>query len=102
MKLIEVHPQPNWTLSIIADDGSVGVFDVRPYLNDEAFEELRDPEEFAKVTNGGYFVEWACGADLSADTIEARWRVVGKVARSSGSGRQHPILAGKIVGSDAP
>jgi hypothetical protein len=21
-------------------------------------------------------VEWACGADLSADTIEARWQVV--------------------------
>lgn len=21
--------------------------------------------------NGGYFVEWDCGADLSADTIEA-------------------------------
>jgi hypothetical protein len=38
MKLIEVHPQPNWALSIIADDGSSGVFDVRPYLNDfEAF-----------------------------------------------------------------
>jgi hypothetical protein len=31
--------------------------------------------EFQKVTHGGYFVEWACGADLSVDTIEARWRV---------------------------
>jgi hypothetical protein len=27
---------------------------------------------------GGYFVEWACGADLSADTIEARWQVADK------------------------
>jgi hypothetical protein len=25
------------------------------------------------VRNGRYFVEWPCGADLSADTIEARW-----------------------------
>jgi hypothetical protein len=25
-----------------------------------------------KITNGGYFVEWECGADLSADTIEAK------------------------------
>ncbi len=41
-----------------------------------AFERLRDPREFAKVTNGGYFVEWECGADLSADTIEARWVAV--------------------------
>jgi len=34
--------------------------------------------EFLKVSGGGYFVEWDCGADLSADTIEARWRIVGK------------------------
>jgi len=26
-----------------------------------------------KVINGGYFTEWECGADLSADTIEAQW-----------------------------
>ncbi|MFH0728984.1 MAG: hypothetical protein V2B19_21930 [Pseudomonadota bacterium] len=25
--------------------------------------------------NGGYFIEWDCGADLSADTIEARWQM---------------------------
>ena len=33
-----------------------------------------------KVFNGGYFVKWACGADLSADTIEARWQVVNLAA----------------------
>ena len=33
-----------------------------------------------KVFNGGYFVEWECGADLSADTIEAHWKVVNKAA----------------------
>lgn len=54
----------------------VGHFDVCPFLGYEAFEELRDPAEFVKVSNGGYFVEWACGADLSADTIEARWQLV--------------------------
>jgi hypothetical protein len=31
-----------------------------------------------KVSNGGYFIEWDCGADLSADTIEARWQVTGQ------------------------
>jgi hypothetical protein len=58
----------------------VGEFDVRPYLAYEAFEDLRRPSEFMKVINGGYFVEWECGADLSADTIEARWQVVDKAA----------------------
>lgn len=76
MRIAEVHPQSNYILTIMADDGRVGRFDVSPYLKYEAFEDLRRPGEFARVINGGYFVEWACGADLSADTIEARWQVV--------------------------
>jgi hypothetical protein len=71
MRIIDINPQPNWILSIVAEDGRKGKFDVSPYLKFEAFEELRDIEEFMKVVNGGYFVEWDCGADLSADTIEA-------------------------------
>lgn len=78
MRIAELHPQPNWVLSIVAEDGRVGSFDVSPYLGYEAFEDLRDHNEFVKVSNGRYFVEWDCGADLSADTIEARWQIVGK------------------------
>ena len=78
MRIAELCPHSNWILSIVADDGRVGSFDVSPYLEYEAFEDLRDPGEFTKVFNGGYFVEWDCGADLSADTIEARWQVTDK------------------------
>ena len=82
MKIAEIHPQSEWKLSVVADDGRVGVFDASPYLIYEAFEALRDLGEFVKVSNGGYFIEWVCGADLSADTIEAAWRVMEKpVAR---------------------
>jgi hypothetical protein len=80
VRIVEVHPLPNWVLSVVSDDGRIGHFDVSPYLKYEAFELLRNPGEFMKVSNGGYFVEWACGADLSADTIEARWAVVGSVS----------------------
>ena len=79
MRIAELYPQSNWVLSIVADDGRAGSFDVIPYLEYEAFKDLRDPAEFMKVFNGGYFVEWDCGADLSADTIEARWQVMGEV-----------------------
>jgi hypothetical protein len=75
MKIKAVSPQPNWVLSIIAEDSRVGDFDVAPYLEFEAFSELKNTEEFKKITNGGYFIEWECGADLSADTIEAHWNV---------------------------
>jgi hypothetical protein len=76
MRIIEITPQRGGMLRIVSADGRVGVFDVKPYLGDEAFEELTEYSEFAKVTNGGYFVEWDCGADLSADTIEAKWNLV--------------------------
>ena len=78
MIITDVCPQPNWVLSMVAEDGRVGRFDVSPYLGYEAFEGLRDHNEFVKVSNGQYFVEWDCGADLSADTIEAQWQIVGK------------------------
>jgi hypothetical protein len=76
VRIVDVCPQPDYILTIVADDGRVGRFDVSPYLKYDAFEDLRQSNEFAKMINGGYFVEWACGADLSADTIEARWQVV--------------------------
>ena len=83
MRIVELEAQTNWVFSIVADDGRVGQFDVSHYLQYEVFEVLRDETEFKKVINGRYFVEWDCGADLSADTIEARWQVVGKVARQT-------------------
>lgn len=81
MKIIEITPHPNWTLTIVSDEGKKGIFDVSPYLCLEAFEDLKTVSEFMKVSNGGYFVEWNCGADLSADTIEAHWKVTGKVTK---------------------
>ena len=71
MILASVVANPDGTITVVRDVGVAGVFDVRPYFELEAFEPLLEPEEFAQVRTGGYFVEWACGADLSADTIEA-------------------------------
>ena len=51
-------------------------FDASPYLESEVFSGLKEEQVFERVTNGGYFIEWECGADLSADTIEARWKNV--------------------------
>jgi len=70
--IINISPKPDWTLSVEFIDGLEGVFDVSPYLSDEAFESLKNISEFMKIHNGGYFVEWECGADLSADTLRAK------------------------------
>ena len=73
MRILEVKPQKNYTLKIITEDGITGIFDVSPYLELEAFLELRK-DAFRKIMNGKYFIEWDCGADLSADTIEAHMK----------------------------
>jgi hypothetical protein len=73
MIIQEVIPKEGFILHVVAENGSSGDFDVSPFLGSEAFEPLKIGDEFKKIHNGKYFVEWECGADLSADTIEARW-----------------------------
>ena len=75
MRVNTVIPNPDFTLSIITDDGRTGIFDVTPYLQDEAFSALSDMKNFVKVRSGGYFIEWECGADLSADTLESHLKL---------------------------
>ncbi len=71
MRIAEVKPSRNYTLQIVSEDGRTGTFDVSPYLELEVFADLKNQDAFQRVRNGGYFVEWDCGADLSPDTIEA-------------------------------
>lgn len=73
MKILKIAPKPNAILYVRAEDGRTGLFDVKPFLGAEAFKPLMDKREFERVRNGEYFVEWDCGADLSADTILAKW-----------------------------
>ncbi|MDY0300930.1 MAG: DUF2442 domain-containing protein [Trichlorobacter sp.] len=72
MRIADIKPQTDLSLIVTLTDGRVGRFDVRPYLDFEAFTALQDYSEFMKIHNGSYFIEWDCGADLSADTIAAR------------------------------
>jgi len=71
VKILNVCPNENYTLLIESENRKSALFDMKPYLHLEAFQPLNDYSEFTKVQNGGYYIEWPCGADLSADTIEA-------------------------------
>ncbi len=76
MRIVDLNPQFDLTLSVVLDDGRAGIFNIEPYLEFEAFADLKNIDEFKKVYNGGYFVEWECGADLSVDTIEAKMKII--------------------------
>ncbi|WP_164927119.1 hypothetical protein [Chlorobaculum tepidum] len=40
MRIAEVNPQPDWALSIVAEDGRLDLLDVAPCLDDKAFEKF--------------------------------------------------------------
>lgn len=87
MNIIEVIPNDDYTLYVKTEDGKTGLFDVSPYLESEAFAPLKDQSAFKSIRNGGYFVEWDCGADLSADTIQARWNTTTALQQSARASR---------------
>ncbi len=63
MIIAKIEPKADYQLCIFAQDGRVGLFDVSPYLTSEAFIALKDEDNFMKIHNGKYFIEWDCGAD---------------------------------------
>lgn len=71
MRISNVIPRADYVLEIISEEGTSGFFDVKPYLELEAFSDLKNQQAFKNVFNGKYYIEWENGADLSADTIEA-------------------------------
>jgi len=85
MNIEEIVPREDHLLYVKADDGQAGLFDVTPYLESEAFAPLKDRSEFERIHNGRYFIEWECGADLSADTIQARWTPLTKEGAQQGA-----------------
>ncbi len=68
-RVVGLVAKDDWTLIVTFSAYVVKRFDVKPLLSCEAFSQLRDLAEFKRVRNGGYYVEWDSGADLSADTL---------------------------------
>ena len=53
MNIIEVIPKDDFTLYIKGENGQTGIFDVKPYLESEAFIPLKNRNEFERIHNGG-------------------------------------------------
>ncbi len=69
MGLKSISPNSDFTLNIETEDGKAGIFSIKPYLELEVFKSLNNLNEFFKVYNRKYYIEWQSGADLSYDTI---------------------------------
>ena len=68
--LSSVIPLEDFVLDCHFTDGIQKKVDLKPILNSEAFIPLQQEQNFKKVVNKNYFVEWlGLDIDLSADTL---------------------------------
>jgi hypothetical protein len=69
MIIAKIHPESNWLLSVISEDGRSGAFDIGPYLEFEAFKALRDIKEFT-----GDVPAIAPKLTLNTKTNSSKWK----------------------------
>ena len=65
----DVKPNPDYTISLVFDNGERKVFDVKPYLDKGIFRELKDLKVFNAVCASLGTIEWPHGQDFCPDTL---------------------------------
>ena len=74
----EVQPLENYKLKLKFENGEVGIFDLKPYLNLGKFSELQDPELFKKVRVSFDAIEWPNGIDLDPEFLHKHSKMKSK------------------------
>jgi hypothetical protein len=68
-RAIEVTPQPDYCLLVTFNNNEKRIFDVKPYFDFKAFQELKTPALFETVKPAGLSIEWIHGQDICPDEL---------------------------------
>jgi hypothetical protein len=68
-EVVNVKPEKDYTLHLWFTNGEEGIFDVKPYLDYEVFQVLKDEKMFNSVRTFLGTIQWANHADLCPDTV---------------------------------
>ena len=68
-KVIKVQPEQNYVLNLLFENGEQRLFDMKPYLNFEVFQALKDQDIFYTASIFLGSVTWSNNSDLSYDTL---------------------------------
>ena len=68
-RVIKAVPLDDYCIDIVTSSGVRGVFDVKPYLNGGAFQQLLDKDYFSSVRPAHHGIAWPNEQDFSSDTI---------------------------------
>jgi len=66
---VKVVPQSNYFLQVTFDNNEIRLFDVKPYLEFNAYKELLSPTLFNTVKPAGLSIEWIHGQDVCPDDL---------------------------------
>ena len=69
-----VRPLDDFCIEVTLQDGRLGVFDMKPYLDVGVFKELRDPGYFKQVDVQFGAVTWPHEQDIAPETLLAKMR----------------------------
>jgi hypothetical protein len=68
-KVISVKPNDDFSLIVKFNDGKIKRFDVKPYLAQGVFQELKNRDYFKNVSIVFDTVQWEHEQDISPETI---------------------------------
>ncbi len=68
-RVIKVHPNKDFTITLTFANGEIRRFDVKPYLDKGIFRELQNPGMFNTVKPMLGSVQWQGGQDFCPDTL---------------------------------
>ena len=79
-----VRPLEDFSIEVTLQDGRLGVFDMKPYLDVGVFKELRDPGYFKQVDVQFGVVTWPHEQDIAPETLLAKMRWLAPAHNGSG------------------
>lgn len=68
-KVTTVTANDDYSLTLTFSDGTVKIFDAKPYLDYEIFRELKDVNYFRQVRIAFGTVQWPHEQDISPETL---------------------------------
>jgi hypothetical protein len=79
----KVVPGDNYILSIVFENGEKGHLDMKPILDFDVFQQLKNYEAFRQVRVAFDTIEWDCGVDLDPEYVYTRCRAKNVVAQAN-------------------
>ena len=79
-RIVAVRPQDDYTLVLQFNDGRWGTFDIRPYLDQGVFIELKDIEYFKQARIAFGTVQWPHEQDIAPETLYLESRVLASLS----------------------